>query len=724
MMMPPPPPPVDTLRGRSRTRNGATVVAAGGMLSKRSQIPQRSMSRSTSRTRPHTSIGSYGKNNAGIAGFQVPPEKLFKQQRTRGMSISNGGIQQTAEEREKSAAHILSKTTDEQFATVMSQWRESLTKIEKLELDKQKLEDQVRDFQEKQLSGVSQMQNREIELREEHRKRVNELETQILRLKEEHVMTTGDLRSQLVEKEKEMFMKMSTQFEEERQKLHESFTEQFNCAISERSEDIRRHYDALIEQMRSQVNENESRLTKQAQQHEMMLEQASSRHRSQLESAQREIKSLQQQVAAANDKYEAEHHEAEALRRTLKEMSASSVTFETLNKGQEAQIEELRYQVELAKSKNNEMRAVMEAAIDEKDRAREKLLKEETLRRKLHNQVQELKGNIRVFCRVRPTVPGHDDNSQGSAAFEYPDRDLEGQQIIVGDGSKMLPFGFDKVFYPESTNIEVFEEISQLVQSALDGYNVCIFAYGQTGSGKTYTMSHGRDGMIPRAIEQIFETATLMQDRGWSYECQGQFVEIYNENLNDLLASNDSFEKAKLEIRHDTNLRRTTVTDLTSVQLRSAEQVAAVLKRAANNRSVAATKANERSSRSHSVFILRISGANQITGETREGTLNLIDLAGSERLAHSQASGDRLKETQAINKSLSALGDVIHAMAKPGSHVPFRNSKLTYLLQYSLTGNSKTLMFVNISPVQSHLSETISSLRFATKVNNTQLKRK
>src|SRR5579859_6315532 len=277
---------------------------------------------------------------------------------------------------------------------------------------------------------------------------------------------------------------------------------------------------------------------------------------------------------------------------------------------------------------------------------------------------------------------------------------------------------FLQVFTPKSANDEIFEEISQLVQSALDGYNVCIFAYGQTGSGKTYTMSSPKDGMIPQAVHQIYSVSESLKDKGWTYTMEGSFLEIYNENINDLLGKAEEMDKKKHEIKHDTQRGKTTVTDLTSVKLVSSEIVSQLLERASGNRSVAATKANERSSRSHSVFILKLSGTNSITGESSEGVLNLIDLAGSERLVHSQSTGERLKETQAINKSLSCLGDVIYALgnAKEGGHVPYRNSKLTYLLQYSLGGNSKTLMFVNVSPLKQHLSETLCSLRFATKV--------
>ena len=146
------------------------------------------------------------------------------------------------------------------------------------------------------------------------------------------------------------------------------------------------------------------------------------------------------------------------------------------------------------------------------------------------------------------------------------------------------------------------------------------------------------------------------------------------------------------------------------------------MNQANKKRSTAATKSNDHSSRSHSIFIIDLQGYNSLTKESSYGTLNLIDLAGSERLNNSRAEGDRLKETQAINKSLSCLGDVIHSLnLKDGSHVPYRNSKLTYLLKHSLGGNSKTLMFVNISPLTKDLNETINSLRFATKVNNTRI---
>lgn len=359
----------------------------------------------------------------------------------------------------------------------------------------------------------------------------------------------------------------------------------------------------------------------------------------------------------------------------------------------------------------------------------------ESVRRTLHNSIQELKGNIRVFCRMRPTLEsdvGETVLSQtGACQITFSDQeDIELRQF--GDSasgkqiSKPYNFTFDKVFQPTATQKQVFDDLSQLVQSALDGYNVCIFAYGQTGSGKTFTMEGCGDlntddstaGMIPRAVNQIYTCCENLKDKGWNYSMSAQYLEIYNETLRDLLDSSDVSKK--MDIKHDLK-NKTNVTGATVVKVDSPQMVFGLLKKASLNRAVAATNCNERSSRSHSVFTLTLLGTNSVTGETCEGVLNLIDLAGSERLSSSGSVGDRLKETQAINKSLSSLGDVIAALANKDAHIPYRNSKLTWLLQNSLGGNSKTLMFVNVSPLSSSFNETLCSLRFATKVNSCQI---
>ncbi|KAJ5777619.1 hypothetical protein N7520_000865 [Penicillium odoratum] len=449
-----------------------------------------------------------------------------------------------------------------------------------------------------------------------------------------------------------------------------------------------------------------------------------------LDKKEREIATLRSEMDAMKADLERERKTVHDLRQNLDTVSTNGVTLESTIRALKARIEFLEGGREEQSQAFERCNQEMMDALAETDAIKEKLRREETLRRKLHNQVQELKGNIRVFCRVRPSL--NSEPASMIAPMQYPDEFDDAKEInILGPEEKSSlgtisrknnTFTFDRVFGPSTQNAEVFDEISQLVQSALDGYNVCIFCYGQTGSGKTHTMS-SRDGMIPRAVHQIYQTAQGLEEKGWRYRMEGNFVEVYNENLNDLLGNPDELDKKKHDIRHDMQRGKTFITDITTVQLDSPEMVESILRSADANRSVAATKANERSSRSHSVFILKLTGENHITGERSEGTLNLVDLAGSERLSHSGATGERLKETQNINRSLSSLGDVIAALGqgKDGGHIPYRNSKLTYLLQFSLGGNSKTLMFVMASPLKAHLSETLTSLKFATKVHNTHI---
>ncbi|KAG4025248.1 hypothetical protein MFRU_062g00020 [Monilinia fructicola] len=420
----------------------------------------------------------------------------------------------------------------------------------------------------------------------------------------------------------------------------------------------------------------------------------------------------------------------QTMQKTGVETSAAIGTLESTVASLRARIHFLESGSKAQSDSFVEMEGRLQEALNSAEESKKKLIKEETLRRILFNQVQELKGNIRVMCRVRPTFK---EGAEGECAkISFPDTDKESKELSIIGKEKRSNFGkvsteihafsFDRVFGPTSQNQEVFEEISQLVQSALDGYNVCIFAYGQTGAGKTHTMSSA-DGMIPRATHQIYESAENLKEKGWTYTMEGSFIEVYNEEIHDLLGSSKDLDKKKHEIRHDDKKKQTNVTGLETVLLDSPDAVEAILKQADKNRSVAATKSNERSSRSHSVFILKLVGRNSMTNETCEGTLNLVDLAGSERLKVSGAEGDRMKETQNINKSLSCLGDVIGALGsgKEGAHIPYRNSKLTYLLQYSLGGNSKTLMFVMASPLEAHLGETLTSLKFATKVHNTHI---
>ncbi|CAJ0551022.1 Ff.00g109520.m01.CDS01 [Fusarium sp. VM40] len=440
----------------------------------------------------------------------------------------------------------------------------------------------------------------------------------------------------------------------------------------------------------------------------------------------RELQEINSQAEGLRGDLERERALKNSLQTNIAELSAANTTLEAKINSLKSHVEFLESDSKAQSDSFSSMEARLQEALRVAEEAQDKLIKEETERRVLFNKYQELKGNIRVMCRVRPALG----NGEGEEAkMSFPDDKTSAEIVLAGPEEKSslgqitrknYPFEFDRVFVPGTQNQEIFGEISQLVQSALDGYNVCIFCYGQTGSGKTHTMSSD-DGMIPRATHMIYDTITKLKEKSWEYTMEGSFVEVYNEELNDLLTPNDRSSARKLEIRHDDIRKQTSITNCKSVRLDSPTSVEMMLEEAQNNRSVAATKANERSSRSHSIFILKLIGENAATGERCEGTLNLVDLAGSERLKHSQAEGDRMKETQNINKSLSCLGDVIEALGRGSGHIPYRNSKLTHLLQYSLGGNSKTLMFVMVSPLETHLKETLTSLRFATKVHNTHI---
>ncbi|WOL20692.1 kinesin-4 isoform X1 [Canna indica] len=341
--------------------------------------------------------------------------------------------------------------------------------------------------------------------------------------------------------------------------------------------------------------------------------------------------------------------------------------------------------------------------------------------RKLYNEVQDLKGNIRVYCRVRPFLPGAKSSNLSTVSH------LDEGNITIMTPSKYgkdthKSFKFNRVFSPSVTQAEVFSDMRPLIRSILDGYNVCIFAYGQTGSGKTFTMSGPKElteegyGVNYRALNDLFQISKQRKDT-FSYEIAVQMIEIYNEQVRDLL--NDGPQK-RLEIRNNSQ-KGIAVPDANLVPVSTTEEVIELMNIGQKNRAVCSTAMNDRSSRSHSCLTIHVQARELTSGVVLRGSMHLVDLAGSERVSKSEVTGDRLKEAAHINKSLAALGDVISALAQKNSHVPYRNSKLTQLLQDSLGGQAKTLMFVHISPEADALSETISTLKFAERVSTIEL---
>ncbi|XP_070816475.1 kinesin-like protein KIFC3 isoform X5 [Chaetodon trifascialis] len=347
-----------------------------------------------------------------------------------------------------------------------------------------------------------------------------------------------------------------------------------------------------------------------------------------------------------------------------------------------------------------------------------KYKREMNLRKKCHNELVRLKGNIRVFCRVRPVSQEEQDSADAKTMLSF---DSEDDAILyLSNKGKIMTFELDKVFSPQATQEEVFQEVQALVTSCIDGFNVCIFAYGQTGSGKTYTMEGVVDdpGINQRALRLLFSEVTEKAP-DWDYKITVSMVEIYNETLRNLLGENPT-DKLDIKMNPDGS-GQLYVPGLTEFIVQSPEDINRVFELGHMNRATACTNLNEHSSRSHALLIITVSGFNTATGNRTQGKLNLVDLAGSERIAKSGAEGSRLREAQCINKSLSALGDVINALRSKHSHVPFRNSRLTYLLQDSLSGDSKTLMMVQVSPLPGNMSESVCSLKFAQRVRSVEL---
>ncbi|CBI17294.3 unnamed protein product, partial [Vitis vinifera] len=330
---------------------------------------------------------------------------------------------------------------------------------------------------------------------------------------------------------------------------------------------------------------------------------------------------------------------------------------------------------------------------------------------------------VRVIVRMRP-----------------PNKDEEEGEVIAqkmsGDSLSILgqTFTFDSVADAESTQANIFQLVgSPLVENCLSGFNSSVFAYGQTGSGKTYTMwgpanalldenlSNNKQGLTPRVFERLFARINEEQikhaDKQLKYQCRCSFLEIYNEQITDLL---DPSQK-NLQIREDVK-SGVYVENLTEECVCTMKDVTQLLIKGLSNRRTGATSINAESSRSHSVFTCVVESRCKSTSDGissfKTSRINLVDLAGSERQKLTGAAGDRLKEAGNINRSLSQLGNLINILAEVSQtgkqrHIPYRDSRLTFLLQESLGGNAKLAMVCAISPVQSCKSETLSTLRFA-----------
>ncbi|KAI9305139.1 kinesin heavy chain [Cunninghamella echinulata] len=330
--------------------------------------------------------------------------------------------------------------------------------------------------------------------------------------------------------------------------------------------------------------------------------------------------------------------------------------------------------------------------------------------------------NIKVVCRFRPQN-SLEIREGGQPVIEIDD---EGTQVNLKGKDCQGNFAFDKVFGMNTPQKDVFDySIKTIVDDVTAGYNGTVFAYGQTGSGKTFTMM-GADidneetkGIIPRIVGQIFDSI-MAAPSNLEFTVKVSYMEIYMEKVRDLL--NPSHDNLPI---HEDKSKGVYVKDLLEVYVGSSEEVYEVMRRGSNNRVVAYTNMNAESSRSHSIVVITITQKNVDTGAAKSGKLYLVDLAGSEKVGKTGASGQTLEEAKKINKSLTALGMVINALTDgKSSHVPYRDSKLTRILQESLGGNSRTTLIINCSPSSYNEAETLSTLRFGMRAKSIKNKAK
>ena len=348
-------------------------------------------------------------------------------------------------------------------------------------------------------------------------------------------------------------------------------------------------------------------------------------------------------------------------------------------------------------------------------------------KKKLHNKLEDLKGKVRVYARIRP-LSQKEKSSNEVIKCTYDDEvTLSLTTIFGGTEETTRLFQYDSCFGPATTQQDIFDECSGMMESALDGYNACVFAYGQTGAGKTWTMS-GKDdikanwGLTRRFVEYLFKEVDDKRAKNQAtIKVYCEFLEIYCDELRDLFYIMDNCKDNKKladmpKLEPGLNAEgRVVVKGIQRKEASNVDEMLCWFNEANKGRIVHATEMNAESSRSHSVFTIYTENYNHTTKKTFKGKLNIIDLAGSERTGKSKVTGQQLEEANAINNSLMALGMVVSSLSEVDKNgkpkfVNYRNNILTRVMQDSLGGTSKTLMFVNMSPAGSNSQETKSSL--------------
>lgn len=342
----------------------------------------------------------------------------------------------------------------------------------------------------------------------------------------------------------------------------------------------------------------------------------------------------------------------------------------------------------------------------------------------LLSRIQTIKGNILVYIRIKPEEYQEESDEDGSSKSQKYIEVLSNNVLGYYDhySNTWKSYTFDHIFQPHDSQETVFSEYEHCANSILEGYNICILAYGQTGSGKTYTMIGNKSnwGINFRIINKIFN---ISESKGIDLTMNLSMYEIYNEEIIDLLNThnnNNNNNKQNVKLNVVTTENGTAIQGLTSYEVRDQNDILKYFSIGNDNRSTASTNIHEHSSRSHCIMTIEISYTD-INSKIITGKMSLVDLAGSENIQKSGVKGNRLVETQNINKSLSCLGEVINALDNKSRHIPYRNSKLTFSLKDALSPGSKTIMICTVRTLEDTWNETQSTLNFASRARNISL---
>eukprot|EP01064_Diplonema_japonicum_P006922 TRINITY_DN1472_c1_g1_i1.p1 TRINITY_DN1472_c1_g1~~TRINITY_DN1472_c1_g1_i1.p1 ORF type:complete len:1188 (+),score=400.85 TRINITY_DN1472_c1_g1_i1:87-3650(+) len=411
--------------------------------------------------------------------------------------------------------------------------------------------------------------------------------------------------------------------------------------------------------------------------------------------------------------------ETEELQKLRKEMGALQDASSKLQESEQeltalkVSFEQLTEEGEVSRQKMDAMQNAQTEAVRKASEMEDQYKQEKIKARKYFNTIEDMKGKIRVYARTRPLVTS-EVQRKDRKVLQFPDE----MSVVVADEKmkEKKEFIYDSTFPEDSTQEAIFEDCKHLVQSAVDGYNVCIFAYGQTGSGKTFTLA-GTDeqpGVAPRSMSELWNLLNSISGT-FDVSMTCSMVELYNDKLYDLLRD-QSLDPVRLDIKKDAR-GTVTINGVVSQGVENLSELERYYHSGQLNRHTRATKMNDLSSRSHLIFSIIIETTNKETKQTSIGKLSIVDLAGSERLAKTGVEDPTaVAEAQSINLSLTALGNVISALSSGKGHIPYRDNKLTMLMSDSIGGNAKTLMFVNISPASYNTEETVNSLKYASRV--------